>query len=144
MSWTLTRNRPSPSQRRPGRMPSRAAAQPPRPSRAVRAVTSASMIRRRRAQVGSTVSRHTHSSRAAMRSGRSSRRSAAGTGPSSDSVRSSRARSGGASRTLATSSSKAASPSPSGVGVRNVAFHVRPSAARTSSAVTGSAACSAR
>jgi hypothetical protein len=47
----------------PGRMSSRAAAPPPRLSCAVRATTSASRIRRRRGQYGSTDSVHTQASR---------------------------------------------------------------------------------
>ncbi|WP_220502823.1 hypothetical protein [Microbispora sp. H10885] len=53
---------------------------------------------------------------------------------------SSSAVSGGVARTRATSSSKTASPSPGGAGVRKSAIQPRPRAAFSSSAVTGSSA----
>lgn len=122
----------------PGRSASSTAAQPLRPTWAVRATTSVSRTRRRRSQYGRTASAQTYFSSAAARSGRSSRSRAAGSGPARETDRWARAWSEENARTRATPSPNV-SPS-RGAGVRKSAIHSRPSPARTSSAVTGSSA----
>ncbi|CAM5455067.1 hypothetical protein SMICM304S_10666 [Streptomyces microflavus] len=142
LSYVLIWSRLSPSHRIPGRIPSIASAQPPRLNWAARAITSASRIRRRAGHSGSTVCVHTHSRTSALRRARSSRSSAAGSGPRRLSARSARARSGGVARTRSSSWAKVAGGRPggggTGVGVRKSALQRGARAVRMIRAESGS------